>query len=884
VTAEPERPPARAERFLAAALGESVYRDDIVGDLHEAYASVAERHSIFYARWWYRLQALRLAARYAVRLRPTVKRGHAMDRFAMDLRYALRSLVKRPLMAASVVVTLALAIGANAAVFGMVDALLLRPFPMRDVDRIVMPVQTSPTGIGRRETLSPADFLDWRRDLAGGAIEHLSAFEWWDVNLVGRDEPERVLGFFVSHEFFTALAAQPALGRTLRPEDEIIGNHTRVILSDGLWKRRFGADPAIVGKPIVVDEGQWIVVGVMPPGFDFPMRSEMWAPLAFDERTSKSRSSRYLTAIGRLADGRSVADAQAQLTIISERLAREYPETNRQRAAKVYTLSGGMIDIGLPPILSLWQAAGLFVLLIACANIANLLLARGAEREREVAIRLALGSNRGRIVRESLLESGLLALAAVPFALGVAWAFLHLMRAFMPGRIMRFIAGWDQLAVDGRMLTATLALGVIAAVAFGMMPAVQMVRGHLSDGLKTDGRSGVGPRRQRLRRVLVVCEIALALPLLVAAMLSITSVRRYLTGWQGYDPEHVLTLRVVLPAARYPDAASRRRFITAALDELNAVSSVREAAIGNILPALDSNAVRRIEIGGQPPPDPANPPAVDYRAVSPAYFSVLSMPMLAGRAFTNGDQPGAEPVAIVSQSMARKFWPDGGAIGGRVRIGQGEWLTVVGICGDVIHDWFDSRNVPTLYRPIAQAPVDAFAVAARTPGDPRAIVDDVRRALARVNATQPVFDIMTMRQMLSEKTIGLQYVAGVMAAFAGLALLLAVLGLYAVMTYLVTQRVREIGVRIALGATAADVTRLTLAQAARLTAAGVGIGLVLALALGRAMEAGLLGVVSTDVRISAALALMLGITALAASYLPARRAAAVDPIVALRSE
>jgi putative ABC transport system permease protein len=492
------------------ALRASVYGDDIAGDLPESYRAVADRHSLLYARWWYRVHAARLAARYAVRLRPTFKSCHAMDRFAVDLRYALRSLAKRRLMSAAVVVTLALGIGANAAVFGVIDALVLRPFTIRDVDRIVMPVATSPTSIGRRESVSPADFLDWRRDLANGTIDHLSAMQWWDVNLVGRDEPERVLGFFVSHEFFAALSVQPALGRTFVADDEIAGNNTRVLLSDRLWKRRFGADPAIVGKPILADGTQSIVVGVMPPEFDFPMAAEMWAPLSFDDNTAKSRSSRSLTVIGRLADGRRLSDAQAQMSVIAERLERQYPDTNRQRGIHVYTLSGGMIDIGLPPLMSLWQAAaGLFVLLIACANIANLLLARGAERGREVAIRLALGSSRGRIIRESLLESGLLGLAAAPLAIGIAWIFLLLMRAFMPGRVIRFIAGWNQLTIDGRLVAVTIALGMIAAIVFGTIPALQTAPGDVSEALKTDGRTGSGPGRQRLRRGLVIAEIAL---------------------------------------------------------------------------------------------------------------------------------------------------------------------------------------------------------------------------------------------------------------------------------------------------------------------------------------------------------------------------------------
>ena len=885
-------PPRRVERLLGRALAGAIYRDDILGDLHEAFADLCARRGTAVARIWYCSQAIRLAFRYGVRAAyaaqhphdSTTRGGTLMDRLMMDTRVAMRSLAKRPTLTAAVVLTLALGIGANAAVFGVVDALVLHPYDMHDVDRIVMPVTTSPRFVGRRETVSAADFLDWRRDLEGGSIDHLAATAWWDANLVGRDEPERVLGFLVSPPFFDALDAHAAIGRAFLPEEELPANAKRVVLSDGLWRRRFGADPAIVGQTILIDGAQWLVTGVMPPAFGFPMRSELWAPLAFGDEARRNRTAHDYTVVGRLAPGRSIDDAQAQMTAIAQRLSREHPDTNARLGVAVYTLSRGMSDVGLPPILALWQAAGVFVLLIACANIANLLLARAAEREREIAIRLALGSSRGRIVRESLVESVLLVAASLPLSLVVASASLRLMHGLMPGRLVRFIAGWDRLGLDTRMVATTMACGAVAAIVFGTVPAVQMARGVVSEALKSDGRTGAGPGRQRVRRALVVAEIALALPLLVAAMLSISTVTRYLTGWQGYEPNNVLTMRVVLPPSRYPDAESRARFAALALDHLAQVPRARDAAAGNVVPAIDSNAVRSIEIAGQPIAEPANAPRVDYRTVSARYFDVLRMPILSGRAFTPSDQNISEPVAVVSASMARKFWPSGTAIGERVRLATGPWMRVVGVCGDVIHDWFDGRNVPTLYRPLTQAPSDSLVFTLRSDGDPLALVGDARAALARVDPQQPVFDIAPMRQVLGEKTIGLQYIAGVMAAFAGLALLLALLGLYAVMTFLVTQRVHEFGVRMALGATAHDVTRLTLSQAGRLTAIGIAIGLLLAVALGRGMEAGLLGIVSSDIRATAALAVGLAAAAIGASYLPARRAASVDPIVALRTE
>ena len=806
-----------------------------------------------------------------------------MDRIALEIRLALRALIKRPLLTLAVVLTLALGLGANAATFGVIDKLVLRPFPM-DVDRLVMPVETVPNQEYRRETVAPADFLDWRREAGQGAVAKMAALQWWDASLVGRDEPERVQGFFVTPEFFAIMGVQPVLGRAFLPEEETVGNERRVVLADQLWKRRFGADPAIVGQSILVDGAQSTVVGIMPAGFDFPDGSEIWAPLAFDAKTAANRASRYLTVIGQLAPGRTLSDAQAQLSVVADRLAREYPQTNRERSVRVWSFASGMMDIGTGTILALWQVAAVIVLLITCANVANLLIARGAERGREIAVRLALGSSRGRIVRELLVESVVLALVAVPLALAVAWAGIHVIQGAMPPRIARFVFGWTRMGVDARTAAFTGVLAIAAAVAFGLAPALHASGGHVAEALKSDSRAGGNPRRERLRRVLVMAELALALPLLVAAMLGVSGVRRYLTGWQGYDPNGILTFRVVLPERRYASADSQLRFAESSADGLAAIAGVQRVAVANTLPSVTANESRRIEVAEHPIPDATKRPSVDFRTVSPAYFDVLRIPIIAGRAFTTADRLGTDPVAIVSESMARRHWPDKNALGGRVRIGDGPWMTVVGVCGDVIQDWFDRRNAPTLYRPMAQAPTDAFVFAAKTSADPVTLAGDARRAIAKVDPVQPIYEVMSMRQLVSERTIGIQFVAGVMSTFAGLALILAVLGLYAVMTYLVTMRIHEIGVRMALGATSADVTRMAMWQAARLTTGGVLIGLALAVALSRLMEAGMLGIVSSDARISAALAAALAGVAVAASYLPARRAARIDPIAALRTE
>ena len=641
----------------------------------------------------------------------------------------------------------------------------------------------------------------------------------------------------------------------------------------------------MIGRAILLDTEQYEVVGVAPAGFNFPLGAEIWAPLSFDAAAAARRQSRYLSVIARLAPGRSVDDARAQMAVIAGRLAQQYPEANRGRGAQVSTLVEGMRDPGLGPILALWQASAVFVLLIACANIANLLFARGSERQREVAVRLAIGASRGRLIREMLLESTLLAVATIPVALAVAWASIGLLRVSMPPQIVRFISGWNTLDVDGRLIAFTSVLALGTAIVFGILPAVQTSRPHLSDMLKEGGRgTTAGRRRQWLRRTLVVAQIALSLPLLVAAGLGTLGANRFLNGPQGYDPDGLLTMRAVLPNARYADPAVRRRFTADVVDALSRLPGVESAAAVNVMPSGDNNAGRSIEIDGRPNPDPANPPQVDYRAATPTFFDAMRIPILRGRGFTAADREDTEPVAIVTQAMAEKYFPGADAVGRRIKLGAGTWATVVGVSGDVIHDWFGRRRYPTVYLPYAQAPTGTLAFVVRTPGDPEALTLAAGRAVRAVDPGQPVFDVRGMREQLRLRTIGLQYVAVVMAVFGGLALLLAIVGVYSLMAFVVAQRTHEIGVRIALGATRGDVLRLAVGQTARLTAAGALLGLVLATALGRLMEAGLLGVIASDARLSLGFAAVLALAALAAGYIPARRATAIDPIIALRAE
>jgi putative ABC transport system permease protein len=620
-----------------------------------------------------------------------------MRTLGLETRHAARSILKRPAMSAIVVLTLALGLGANAAIFGIIDALVLRPFTIPDLDRIVMLAHMREGEIERQGSVSPADFLDIRGQM--DVFSHVAAFDWWDANLVGRDEPERVPGFQVSADFFAVIGVQPVVGRAFLRSEETAGNHRRLVLGHGLWQRRFAGDAAIVGKAIDIDGAAYEVVGIAPPGFEFPMGAQLWSPLAFSTEQAALRKSRYLTVLGRLGPDRSLDDAKVQMTVVSERLERQYPDTNKGFVGRVYTLSQGMMDIGLGPVLSMWQASAGFVLLIACANVASLLLARGAERQREMAVRLAIGASRWRVIREMLIESLLLALVAVPTALAFAWVSLRTLRGAMPERIVRFVAGWEAIDVDWRLAMFTAGLAAATAIVFGLVPALQASRPKLAESLKEGGRAAsAGSARVRLRRGLVVAEIALALPLMVASGLSAVTVHRFLNGPQGYTPDGVLAMSVVLAEQTYSGDVQRRRFATEVVERMQTLPGVTMAAAVNIAPAVPNNSGRTIEIDGRPNLDPLNLPHVDYRVATPGLFDTLRIPILSGRSFTGGDREDTQLVAVVSQSLAEKYWPGEDPLGRRIRIGDGPWLTVVGISGDIIHQWFNRRFYPTLYR------------------------------------------------------------------------------------------------------------------------------------------------------------------------------------------
>jgi putative ABC transport system permease protein len=897
VSASPAAPPAWLERRLARALGAHRWREAILGDLAEAFAA-RRRRGDGLAAFWYFGEAARLALRFAPQrladglarrllLRPRrISRESAMSQLLFDLRLSLRALAKRPATTLLVVATLALGLGANVGVYDLVDAMIVRPFRFPASDRLVALYESTPNNEFERTNLSPASFLDYRTESAE-VVEALVAFEWWNANLRGSEAPEKVGGFRTSSEFFDTLRVRPALGRGFRSADGEPGAPPVVVLGHDLWQRRFGGDPGVLGRPVDIDGVSHTVVGVAPPELTFPYGSELWAPLVLAGEVAQKRDVHYLGAFGRLVDGAELDGAAARFALVAERLAADHPEEMRDRAAATRTLAVAFRDVGAAPIFALFQASALFVLLIGWINVSNLVLARGQERQRELALLDALGAGRWRLVRLQVSETAVLAAAAALLALPVAALGAKLMRDTIPPSIAKYVVGLDRVGLDGRTVLATFGLAAVSLLAVAAWPALRASATGLGLLLRDSGRTATaGGRHQRGRNFLVVVEIGAALALVVAATLAVRASQSMSTGAQGYAPDGLLTFKSVLPEGRFDEPAERRRFAESALERLATLPGVESGALANVLPATGENTSRIVAIQGEPEPNPSTAPRVDLRTVTTGFFETLRLPLVAGRELDASDDAEAPRVAVISRSMAERYWPGRQALGQRFRAGDADqpWITVVGVAGDHVHHWFGRRLAPTYFVPYAQQPSYSISVALRTTGDPTALAADVRAAMAEVDPLQPIYELRTQRQQIAENTVGLRLVSGVMTVFAGLALLLAVTGVYGVMAYRVSLRRQEFGIRVALGASATDVLRLTLGQSMRLAAVGLGLGLAASVAVGRAVGAVLRGVVELDAGMAFAAAAALAAATFVAALVPARRALAADPVEVLRAE
>jgi putative ABC transport system permease protein len=804
-----------------------------------------------------------------------------------DLRHALRLLIKHKGPTTAAVVALALGIGANAAVFSVVDAMMLRPLPFADLDRLVDLSQSRPQRGDFKLSVSPANFLDWRAQTK--SYESVAALAYWDVNLTGGGgDPERVQGFQVSASFFRTLGITPTLGRAFNDDEETPGRDKVAVLSNELWERRYGSDPSILQKTIHLDSIPYTIVGVAPAGFSFPYTTEVWAPLAFDAETAVNRRGRYLSVVGRLKPGVSVETADAELKLIASQLEKQYPQANTGMSGDTIPLVEGVQDEGNAEFLGVLQGTALFVLLIACANVANLLLARGSSRQKELALRQALGASRWRLIRQLLTESVVLALIGAGLSLLVASIGIDLIREGMPATIRRFIYGWNDIDVDGRILAFTTTVGVLAGLIFGLAPAWQGSQSQLGETLKEGGRTAA-PGRARMRAALVVAEVALSLMLLVSAGLLVRGAFRIINADRGFEPAGVLAANLVLPDGKYHEEDQRRQFFRNLLPRLSAAPQIESAAASSIIPANNDNRSSTVVIEGQPPAEPGNVPSAAIRSVTPDYFRVMRIRLLRGRPLTDADITTTQRVAVISDQMARRFWPDQDALGKRFKAGPlespGPWITVVGVVGDVLHHWFNNERGPAFYLPFEQAPQLGMVLVARVrSGDPTAIAPIVRQEFAAVDPQQPLFRVRSMERVIKDSSIGLSYIWIMMTVFAVIALILAAVGVYAVIAYGVSQRTHEFGVRLALGAARRDVLSLVVRHALMLAGIGVAIGLVGAFGLGRLLAATMFGVVSMDVSTFVIVAGTLVVIAAFAGYVPALRATRVDPVIALRHE
>ncbi len=803
-----------------------------------------------------------------------------------DLRLAARLLAHERAFAFIVVLTLAVGLAANATVLALVDGLVLRPFPLRDIDRLVQVFGAAPEPgpIAERSEVSPADFVDWQREVRSA---DLVALAWWDATIAGKTEPERLQGFKVSPAFFQAMGVRVTAGRGFAADEAQPGRDRVAVISDALWQRRFAADSGVVGRTVMLDGEPHLIVGVAPPKFDYPYGSDVWAPLAFTPDALSRRQSRYLSVIGRLHDGVSPAQVQAEVAATATRLAQQFPTSNRGWTVNVMPLAASVVDIGARAFLVVQQVATLLVLLLACVNVANLLIVRAADRSKELALRVALGASRWRVIRLLVIESLTLAVAGALGAIPLAWAALQACRAAMPPNIARFIRGWEEVDVDLRVVGALAVLAVASTVLFGLLPALRASQVSLNDALKTGGRGSGSGGRHRLRHTMVVVEVALALTLLIAAGLSVRGTTTVLFRDDGYDPDGVMTLRVSLLGTRYETPDKRRAFFEGLVEDARGALGIEGAALVNVAPASMRNASYAVEVEGHPVADAAERRSADFRITTPGYFETLRIRLTGGRDFGHGDTADAMPVAIVSETMARRYWTGEDPIGRRFKVDgpdDDSWITVVGVARDVHHTWFMNEMAPTFYVPFAQAAPSDMVLLLRGAGDPSPLAAAGRHLVLARDAGQPVYEVRSLRQVRSEGAVGLTFAATFMGVFGLVGLLLAGVGIYAIMAYAVRQRTHEIGVRLALGARPREVIATTLGRGLRLTAIGLVVGLAGAYALGSLMERTLFGSIRVDALTFVVFTAVLALAAVAASVVPARRALRVDPMIALRNQ
>ena len=811
-----------------------------------------------------------------------------MEALWQDLKYGARMLVKSPMFTLVAVVALALGIGANTAIFSVVNAVLIRSLPFKDPDRLVMVWENNRTRGRDQNVISPANYQDWREQ--NTVFDSMCAMFDSRANLTGVDDPEELPTQVVETNFFDLLGVGAAFGRTFAPEEGQAGNDGVVVLSQGLWKRRFGGDPAIVGKTLKLSGREFTVVGIAPAGFQLLISqgsltgkpAELWMPLVFSQ-TSRVRRGRSMMAIARLMPGVTLAQARTEMDGIGARFEEQYPNFNTGWGVNLVPLQTQFVGAIRPALLVLLGAVA-FVLLIACANVANLLLARAATRQREIAIRTALGARRGRIIRQLLTEATVLAALGGALGFWLAMWGVDLLLALTP----RDLSGLKDVGIDYRVLGFTMVVSVLTGVLFGLAPALEASRPNLNESLKEGGRgAATDGRSHRWRRVFVVVEVALALVLLIGAGLMLRSFARLQSVDPGFDAKNLLTVRLLLPASKYGQNPQRIAFFRQLAERLQSLPGVRSAGAISFLPFASGGAATSISIEGRPAPPPGQALVGDVRVVDGGYFRTMGIPLLQGRTFSERELTEASHVVMINEALARDFFPGEDPIGKRITIAmQNENVPneIIGIVRDVRHVGLDTPARAMTYWPYPELVYSGLTLVVRAESDPLALAEPIRREVLAMDKDQPIADVSTMDNLLSGSVSRARFSATLLGVFGGVALLLAAVGIFGVMSYGVAERTHEIGLRMALGAQASHVLTLVVRQGMLLTLIGIAIGLGTALALTRVMASLLYEVGTTDPLTFAAISVLLASVALLACYIPARRATKVDPMIALRYE